>query len=63
MMPEKTESHEPGYWLRLTEAQATDLASGYVRNSVKSMIRELLDHHLEDERRAARPLPKTRTAR
>lgn len=40
----------------LTEEQATALAGGYVSNSVKSMLRELLDWELEDERRAARPV-------
>ena len=50
------------YWLHLTEAQATDLASGYVTNAVKSVLRELLDFRLEDERRAERPVRKAKRA-
>lgn len=34
------------YWLHLTEAQAECLASGYVPNGVKSVLRELLDYEL-----------------
>lgn len=43
-------------WIHLTEAQAIDLASGYVCGAVKSVIRELLDYQAENERRAARPV-------
>ncbi len=42
----------------VTEAQAVAMAGGYVPNSVKSILRELLDYAEEDERRAARPLLK-----
>jgi hypothetical protein len=44
----------------LSEEQATALASGYVPNAVKSILRELLDYELEDLRRAARPVVKSR---
>ena len=43
-------------WVHLTEQQATDVASGYVPNAVKSVIRELLEFREEDERRPARPI-------
>jgi hypothetical protein len=45
-------------WIHLTEDMATSIASGYVPNSVKSVLRQMLDHALEDERRVARPVPK-----
>ena len=45
------------FWLHLTEDQASALASGYVPNGVKSVLRELLDYALEDLRRAERPVP------
>lgn len=48
------------YWLHLTEAQATAVAGGYVPNSVKSVLRELLDYELIDDARAARPVTKTK---
>lgn len=50
------------YWLHLTEAQATAMASGYVPNGTKSVLRELLDCDLEDQKRAERPVPKKRRA-
>lgn len=43
-------------WLHLTEDQASAMAGGYVPNGVKSVLRELLDYELEDQRRADRPL-------
>lgn len=44
----------------LSEEQATAMAGGYVPNSVKSMLRELLDWSLEDLRRAERPMVKAK---
>lgn len=48
------------YWLHLTEDQASAMAGGYVPNSVKSVLRELLDYALQDELRAARPVRKAK---
>lgn len=42
----------------LSEEQATAMAGGYVPNSVKGILRELLDYELEDLRRAERPVTK-----
>lgn len=44
----------------LNEDQAEAMAGGYVPASVKSMLRELLDFRLEDERRAVRPVSKAK---
>lgn len=48
---------EPAHriYILVTEAQATDLASGYVPTSVKAQITTLLEYREEDARRAARP--------
>jgi hypothetical protein len=43
-------------WLHLSEAQAEDVASGYVPRSIKCVLRELLDYAEEDIRRAERPV-------
>ena len=43
-------------WIHLTEDQAEAMASGYVPRAVKSILRELLDSELEDQRRADRPV-------
>ena len=57
--PEAERDLETGrFWIHLTETQAAMCASGYVPASVKSVLRELLDYALEDERRAARPVPR-----
>ena len=56
--------HVPGaYLLRMTEDQAVDLASGFVPSAVKAQIIEMLDAHREDERRAARPIPRKKDVR
>ena len=46
------------YWVHLSEDQASAMAGGYIPNGVKSVLRELLDYALEDQKRADRPLPK-----
>lgn len=51
------------FWVHLTEAQAEALASGYVPLGTKSVLRELLDYDLEDQRRADRPIEKVKKAR
>lgn len=47
--------HGTMFSLELTEADALDLASGYVPTAVKAAILAMLDWTREDERRAARP--------
>lgn len=49
-----------GITVTINEEQAESLASGYVPRSVKSILRELLDFELEDQRRSERPVPKVR---
>ncbi len=44
----------------LTEAQACEMAAGYVPNSIKAQLREMLDFQLEDQRRAERPVRKAK---
>ena len=46
----------PVYALDLTEAEAIDLASGYVPKTVKVMLLLALDAAEDDRRRAARPV-------
>jgi hypothetical protein len=52
------EHEEPTYYLQLSEAQAQDLASGYVPAAVRSMAAYMIDWFEEDRRRAARPVRK-----
>ena len=61
-LAERTEIHarQGNYWLLLTEAQAVDIASGYVPNAIRAMTRELLEFKEDLERKAARPVRKTR---
>lgn len=46
------------FHLELTEADALDLASGYVPTAIKAACIAGLDWHREDERRAQRPVKK-----
>ena len=56
---EADRAHEaPTYYLQLDEAQAADIASGYVPASVRAMAAYMLDWFEEDKRRAARPARK-----
>jgi len=48
------------YWLHLTELQAQAMADGFMPHGVRSVLRELLDCTLEDERRADRPVQKAK---
>lgn len=51
------------FHIEVSEADALDLASGYVPNHVKAMILTMLDFHAEDARRAARPVrPRLRSS-
>ena len=50
-------------WPHLTEVQATAMSGGYVPNSVKGVLRELLDYRLIDETRAERPIAKPKRRR
>lgn len=47
--------HGTVFSLQLTEADALDLASGYVPDTIKAGCLAMLDWQREDERRAARP--------
>ena len=53
--------HETEWYVLLNDEQALDIASGYVPNAVKAMVRTMLDWREEDERRAARPVRKAKT--
>ena len=54
-LEERNAEHGTVFWMHLSEADALDLASGYVPNAVKAMCLTMLDWQREDERRAARP--------
>mgnify|MGYP001607603605 FL=1 len=48
--------HGTLFSLQLSEADALDLASGYVPQSIQAAVLAMLDWRREDERRAARPV-------
>ncbi len=54
--------NESWCFVRLTEAQACEIASGYVPNAVKAMVLCMIDWRAEDERRANRPVQKRKKA-
>lgn len=56
-------THEHTFYVQLTEAQALDLASGYVPTAVKATVRCMLDWQEEDRRRAERPVKVTKKQR
>jgi hypothetical protein len=58
-LAERNAGHETEFYVLVNEAQALDLASGYVPQAVKAMVNTMLDFRDEDRRRAARPEPKT----
>jgi len=60
-LEERHAEHGTVFSLHLSEADALDLASGYVPNAVKAMYLTMLDWQREDERRAARPVRRRRT--
>lgn len=55
----KESEHDTRFWVQLTEAQALDLASGYVPTAVKAMMLTMLEWNDEDIRKAARPTRRT----
>lgn len=59
-LAQRTAEHGMEFRIVLDEAQALDLASGYVPNSVKAMLTAALDWAAEDQRRADRPLRRRR---
>ena len=48
----------PAFYVMVTEAQAGDLASGYVPQAVMAMCTAMLDWRDQDRRRAKRPVPR-----
>lgn len=54
-LAERMEGRDTLYALELSEADALDLASGYVPEAVKAMCLAMLDWAEEDQRRAHRP--------
>jgi len=55
-LAERNAAHAPEFYLKVTEAQVQDLASGYVPQVVQAMARTLLDFEDADRRRAERPV-------
>jgi len=55
--------HPTDFYVLVNEAQALDLASGYVPQAVKAMVTTMLDFRDEDRRRAARPVPRKKKGR
>lgn len=43
---------ETGFYILVTEAEAQNIASGYVPNAVKAQVRAMLDWREEDQRKA-----------
>jgi hypothetical protein len=54
------DAQESRFYVLVNEAQATDIAAGFVPNAVQAQVRAMLDWASEDQRRAARPVPKKR---
>jgi hypothetical protein len=50
------------FYVLVNEAEALDLASGYVPLSVRGMVRAMLDFQEDDRRRAERPIRKKKSA-
>ena len=57
-LAQRNEEHQTEWYILVNDAQAEDLASGFVPQAVKAMVRCMLDWRAEDERRAARPVPR-----
>lgn len=55
-LAERNAEHVPGFFVKLTEEQALDVASGYVPVLVQAMVRTMLDWQAIDKRRADRPV-------
>ena len=62
-LAQRNAEHEPGFYVLINEAQAEDLASGYVPLAVKAMCRTMLDWQDEERRCAERPVRKRRPVR
>lgn len=60
---ERTNERGTDFYVLVTEAQAEDLASGYVPTSVKAMVRTMLDWQLEDQRVAEANMARSRRER
>jgi hypothetical protein len=54
---QRNAEHGTEWYVLLNDDQAADLASGFVPQSVKAMVRCMLDWRDEDRRRAERPVP------
>ena len=57
---QRNTEHACEFYVLVNQAQAEDLASGYVPTDVKAMILTMLDWQEDDRRRAARPVEKRR---
>ena len=44
------------FYILVKQADAMDIASGYVPQAIQAQVRAMLDFQREDERRAARPV-------
>lgn len=62
-LAERNADHEPEFNMIITEAQAMDLASGYVPLAVKAMATTMLDWQDDLRRAAERPVPHARKAK
>jgi len=47
--------HKSEFYILVNEEVAEEIASGYVRSSIKAQVRTMLDWLEEDQRRANRP--------
>ena len=51
------------FYILVKQADAIDIASGYVPQAIQAQVRAMLDFQREDERRAARPVKLERKTR
>jgi hypothetical protein len=54
------DAQESRFYVLVNEAQAVDIAAGFVPSAVQVQVRAMLDWQRQDELRAARPLQKKR---
>jgi hypothetical protein len=56
----RNQEHEQEFYVLVNEAQALDLAAGYVPLAVKAMVRTMLEWQDDLQRAAERPVPRAK---
>ena len=53
---ERLQPCDTDFYILVKQADAIDIASGYVPSAIQAQVRAMLDWQRQDERRAARPV-------